>query len=212
MKNNATFKPVYSMLEQYRKLELNIQALETNSNINKDEDKVIDNALTTVNTSIAKASLVLSNDYWTKKLVTFKGKNYCDKLTKCLNDLNAKFNARLAEENARTKAEIDRLNGSIENLERNLSDKERSMTLIESSSKKSLDLKSSRRSSRSREKKEDKKEIIESFIQDERNYLNKIEEVEREKQKINEEYSSLELKVKAAEEELMEADSRIQNL
>ena len=86
------------------------------------------------------------------------------------------------------------------------------MTLIESSSKKSLDLKSSRRSSRSREKKEDKKEIIESFIQDERNYLNKIEEVEREKQKINEEYSSLELKVKAAEEELMEAESRIHNL
>ena len=53
------------------------------------------------------------------------------------------------------------------------------MTLVESSSKKSIDLKSSRRSSRSREKKEDKKEMIESFIQDERNYLNKIEEAER---------------------------------
>ena len=113
--------------------------------------------MTTVSTSIAKDALALSTDYWTKKLVTFKGKNYCDKLIRCLNDLNSKFNARAAEDHSKTKAEIDRLNGSIESLERNLSDKERSMTLIESSSKKSLDLKSSRRSSRSREKKEDKK-------------------------------------------------------
>ena len=123
IKNNATFKPVYNILEQYRKYELNIQALETNTNMSKDEDKVIDNALTTVGTSIAKDKAIFSEDYWTKKLMTFKGKSSCDKLTKCLNDLNSKFNGKLLEENQKSKGEIDRLNGVISNLERNLSDK-----------------------------------------------------------------------------------------
>ena len=103
IKNNATFKPVYNILEQYRKYELNIQALETNTNISKDEDKVIDNALTTVGTSIAKDKNIFSDDYWTKKLMTFKGKSSCDKLTKCLNDLNLKFNGKLLEENQKVK-------------------------------------------------------------------------------------------------------------
>jgi len=59
--------------------------------------------------------------------------------------------------------------------------------MAESSSKKSFEMKSSRRSSRSREKRGDKsKEFIESYIQDERNYLNKIDEVEREKKHLSE--------------------------
>ena len=91
--------------------------------MSKDEDKVIDNALTTVGTSIAKDKAIFSEDYWTKKLMTFKGKSSCDKLTKCLNDLNSKFNGKLLEENQKVKGEIDRLNGVISNLERNLSDK-----------------------------------------------------------------------------------------
>jgi hypothetical protein len=37
MKNNATFKLVYSLLEQYRKYEISIQALEANTSLAKDE-------------------------------------------------------------------------------------------------------------------------------------------------------------------------------
>lgn len=71
--------------------------------MSNDEDKVIDNALTTVGTSIAKDKTIFSDDYWTKKLMTFKGKSSCDKLTKCLNDLNSKFTGKLLEENQKVK-------------------------------------------------------------------------------------------------------------
>ena len=97
LKNNSTFKSVYRVLEQYRNLELKIQALESSSTLRKEEDKSIENALNLITKSVAKDNNIFAQDYWTTKLSACQGKSSSDKLIGCLTDLNLKFNKKLAE-------------------------------------------------------------------------------------------------------------------
>jgi hypothetical protein len=89
-------------------------------------------------------------------MASYKGKSGCDLLIKNLNELSAQFNAKIKVEGNKARSEFERLNSMVDSLEKSLGDKEKSGNIVESSSKKSIDLKSSRRSSRSREKREDK--------------------------------------------------------
>jgi reverse gyrase len=59
IKSNAQFKPVYNILEQYRKCELSLQAQEANSSLGKEDNKSVESALNFVANALTNDKNVL---------------------------------------------------------------------------------------------------------------------------------------------------------
>lgn len=191
---------------------MQIQKYQVNESLFQEEGKAITSALDAALALISTADAWYPDEFWEKKLANFRGQPSCDKLITCLRQLNSKGSWKLAEERknfdksvASYEAEIQQLSAAINDLERTPRDRNRdssSSKLEESSSKKSADMRSSRKSSKSREKDSSKlKEAMQEYIQEERNLLSKIEQLVEQNQ-------NLELKANAIEQELLQAEAR----